>query len=384
MEFIILTACYPQKRNLSMQETDKTTTSGAQNTDSEIIIITGSSGLIGTRLIKKLGNDYTIIGLDKQGNPFPPKEAEFIYFDITKKDSIKAAMERVRHAYGDKIASVIHLAAYYDFSGEPSPLYEEVTIKGTEKFMEVLQDFDVEQFVFSSTNLIYKPTEPGREIDEDCPVEPNWNYPESKVNTEELIREQRENMKAVLLRVAGVYDEEGHSIPISHQIQRIYEKQFTSHFFSGDSSHGNVFLHIDDLMDALEKTVEKRKKLPGEIAINIGERETPSYEELQNRIGQLIHGEEEWETFEVPKPVAKAGAWSMDLLGDPFIKPWMIDRADDHFELDISRAKNLLGWEPKHSLMDTLPEMINNLKADPIAWYEKNNLEIPSELEEKK
>ncbi len=108
------------------------------------------------------------------------------------------------------------------------------------------------------------------------------------------------------------------------------------------------------------------------IAINIGEPETPSYEELQNRIGQLIHGEEEWETFEVPKPVAKAGVWSMDLFGDPFIKPWMIDRADDHFELDISRAKNLLDWKSRHSLMDELPEMINVLKADPAAWYEKN------------
>lgn len=354
-----------------------------RNSDKDIVIITGSSGLIGTRLINRLSDDYQIIGLDKAGNPFPPPEAEFIYFDITMEKSIKAAMERVRYRYEKKIASVIHLAAYYDFSGEPSPLYEEVTIKGTEKFLKVLQDFDVEQFIFSSTNLIYKPTEPGRKIHEDCPVEPNWNYPESKVDTEKLIREQRGNIHAVLLRMAGVYDGEGHSIPISHQIQRIYEKQFTSHFFSGDASHGNVFLHIDDLMDALEKTVEKRKSLPEEIAINIGEPETPSYEELQDKIGKLIHGEEDWETFEVPKPMAKAGAWSMDLFGDPFIKPWMIDRADDHFELDVSRAKKLLDWEPKHSLMDSLPTMINVLKADPKDWYKKNKLEMPSEIEEK-
>lgn len=362
----------------------KPTSADALNSDGEIIIVTGSSGLIGTRIIKRLGNRYRIIGLDKKGNPFPPAEAECISFDITKEDSIRAAMERVRHAYGDKIASVIHLAAYYDFSGEPSPLYEEVTVKGTEKFLKVLQDFDVEQFVFSSTNLIYKPTEPGRDIDEDSPVEPNWDYPKSKVDTEKLIREQRGNIHAVLLRLAGVYDEEGHSIPISHQIQRIYEKQFTSHFFSGDTSHGNVFLHLDDLMSALEKTVEKRKTLPEEIAINIGEPETPSYEALQDKIGRLIHGEEDWETFEVPEPVAKAGAWSMDLFGDPFIKPWMIDRADDHFELDISRARELLGWEPKHSLMTTLPAMIENLKAAPAAWYKENQLELPEELEERK
>lgn len=366
-----------------MEKTNIPRSSGAQHSDKEIIIITGSSGLIGTRLTQKLGKDFQIVGMDKQGNPFPPKMAEFIYFDITKENSIRSAMERVQYAYGNEIASVIHLAAYYDFSGEPSPLYEEVTIKGTRKLLNVLQDYDVKQFVFSSTNLIYKPTEPGDKIDEESPVEPNWKYPESKEDTEEIIREERRDTNAVLLRLAGVYDEEGHSIPISHQIKRIYEQEFTSHFFSGDTSHGNVFLHMDDLLDAIEKTVKKRKSLPEEVAINIGEPKTPSYEELQNKIGELIHGKE-WKTVEVPKPVAKAGAWSMDLVGDPFIKPWMIDRADNHFELDISRARQLLGWEPKHSLMDTLPEMIENLKTDPEKWYKENNLEFPSELKEEK
>lgn len=355
--------------------------SRAEKNKKEVIVITGSSGLIGTRLIDRLSDDYQIVGMDKKGNPFPPKEAEFIYFDITKKDSIRAAMERIRHAYGEKIAAVIHLAAYYDFSGEPSPLYEEVTEKGTRKFLELLQDYDVEQFVFSSTNLVYKPTEPGEKIDEDAPVESNWDYPESKENTEEIIRRNRGNIKATLLRLAGVYDEMCHSIPISHQIKRIYEEEFTSHFFSGDTSHGNVFLHMEDLLDAMEKTVNNRHSLAEEVAINIGEPETPSYQKLQDKIGRLIHGEE-WETFEVPKPLAKAGAWSMDIVGDPFIKPWMIDRADQHFELDISRAKDLLGWEPQHSLLAILPDMIENLKENPRKWYEENNLDMPSELEE--
>lgn len=352
--------------------------SKSKNTN-EVVIVTGSSGLIGTQIIKKLAKQFTVVGLDRDGNPHPPTEAECVCFDITSEESLKMAMERIYYAYGKKIASVIHLAAYYDFSGKPSSLYEEVTVKGTEKLIKALKNFEVDQFVFSSTNLIYKPTEPGRKINEECPVAPNWDYPESKIDTEQIIRENRGDMRAVLLRLAGVYDEGGHSIPLSHQIQRIYEKQFTSHFFSGDTSHGNVFLHMEDLLDALEKTVENRKTLPEEIAINIGEPETPSYQELQSKIGKLIHGEE-WDTYEVPKPVAKAGAWVMDLFSDPFIKPWMIDRADDHYELDISRARELLEWEPNHSLMTTLPDMIEKLKSDPLKWYRENNLEPPSEL----
>lgn len=347
-----------------------------RSVDKALVLVTGSSGLIGSRLIERLQDRYQVVGLDRKGNLHPSEKSENITFDITSEESIRAAMARVQYAYGNHIASVVHLAAYYDFSGEPSPMYEEVTVKGTQKLLKALQAFEVEQFVFSSTNLIYKPTEPGLKIHEDCPLAPNWDYPESKVDTENIIRKERGKIPAVFLRLAGAYNEEGNSIPLAHQIQRIYEKRLTSHLFSGDPSHGNVFLHMDDLLEALVATVDKRMTLPDEIAINIGEPETPSYSGLQDKIGNLIYGED-WKTLEVPKSLAKTGAWAQNKtgLGDTFIKPWMIDRADDHYELDISRARKLLAWEPRRRLMDTLPAMIENLKADPAAWYQKNKLD---------
>ena len=135
---------------------------GARNSGKEVILVTGSSGLIGTKIVQRLAKNYRVVGLDRTGNPFPPVEAECVCYDISSEDSIRAAMERVRYGYGNKIASVVHLAAYYNFSGEPSPLYEKITVNGTENLLKVLQDFEVDQFIFSSTNLIYKPTEPGR------------------------------------------------------------------------------------------------------------------------------------------------------------------------------------------------------------------------------
>jgi nucleoside-diphosphate-sugar epimerase len=52
----------------------------------------------------------------------------------------------------------------------------------------------------------------------------------------------------------------------------------------------------------------------------------------------------------------------------------MIDHADDHYALDASRAKELLGWEARHSLRETLPKMVAALKADPEGWYRENGL----------
>jgi UDP-glucose 4-epimerase len=54
------------------------------------------------------------------------------------------AFKRIRYACGNKIAAVVNLAAYYDFLGKPSDLYDKVTVKGTERMLKYLQEFEVE------------------------------------------------------------------------------------------------------------------------------------------------------------------------------------------------------------------------------------------------
>lgn len=68
---------------------------GASNTDKETIIVTGSSGLIGTALIERLAKKYRVIGFDNTGYPLPPKEAECVCYDITSPESINSALDRV-------------------------------------------------------------------------------------------------------------------------------------------------------------------------------------------------------------------------------------------------------------------------------------------------
>jgi len=130
------------------------------------------------------------------------------------------------------------------------------------------------------------------------------------------------------------------------------------------------------VVESILQAVARRKELPPEVTLLIGEPESLSYDELQRAFGRLIHGAE-WKTRQIPGVVAKMGARMQDLLplGRPsFIKPWMVDLADDNIELDITRAKTILGWEPKHTLRDTLPRMVPALKADPITWYRENEL----------
>lgn len=350
-------------------------------TGRELILITGASGRIGFRSAEHFSEKYQIVGFDVflAGN-LP--DVEFVAVDMASDESVKEGLAYVRKKYGNKIASVIHLAAYYSFASANSSNYDKITVKGTQRLLEGLQQFEVDQFIFSSTMLVHKPTDPGVKITEDSPLDPSWGYPLSKVQTEELIHKERGKISTVNLRIAGVYDDHCHSIPLSNQLQRIFENQLESHVFAGDVTHGASFVHMDDLIEALALCVAKRKTLPPEVTLLIGEDVTFSYDSLQRMMQRLIFNRE-WKTWSVPKPIAKFGAWMLEhmpFVKPSFIKPWMIDRADDHFELDITKAKNVLGWQPKNRIDKVIPKWIEELKRDPLMWYDENKLKSPRGL----
>lgn len=352
-----------------------------------IIIVSGSNGRIGDAVMRRfVGRFEDVVGFDRKATNPPPPGCTHIPVEITSGESVLDGLRTIREHHGVHIASVIHLAAYYDFFGEPSEKYDEITVRGTGRLLRGVRElgFQVEQFVFSSTMLVHRPAEPGQFINEDWAIGPTWAYPESKVRTEQLIRDERGDIPAVLLRICGVYDDLGHSIPLAHQIQRIYERDLTSRFYSGSTAHGQAFMHMDDLVDAIELVVDRRTELPPEIPFLLGEPGALSYDELQHTIERFIRGTSR-ETIAIPSVfarLAKLGAWVLDHIPgqEAFVKPWMIDRANDHYALDITRARTLLGWEPKRCLRDTIPKMIAALNADPLSFYRENDLEFSSEL----
>src|SRR5690606_40863068 len=65
----------------------------------------------------------------------------------------------------------------------------------------------------------------------------------------------------------------------------------------------------------------------------------------------------------------------------PFIKPFMVDLASDHYDLDCSQAQELLDWHSQHNIYDDLETLIAALKRDPLAWYEANGITPPDWME---
>ena len=200
-------------------------------------------------------------------------------------------------------------------------------------------------------------------------MEGSWAYPKSKIETEEVIHKTRGKIPAVTLRIAGVYDDLCHSIPIANNIQRIYEKQLVSHFFPGNLKAGASFVHMEDVVDAIVQCIRLRETLPKETAILIAEEDRLSTDALQRKISKLLFGKE-MKTYRIPKVLAWIGAH----FQRSFIKPWMVWLADDNYDIHIAKAKKLLQWEPKHRLEQSLQQMIQALKKDPKGWYKTNGL----------
>ncbi len=350
-----------------------------------VVLITGAAGSIGRALCDALTDRYDVVGLDIEcdGTDFPCLE-----MDITNPASVELALTKVAEQFGTSFAAVIHLAAYFDFTGKDHPMYQAVNVDGTRHLVRALQHYTVERFIYSGTMLVHEPVKPGELITEEQPIAPKWAYPQSKAAAEEVIRNEAGDMPYTLLHLAGLYDDKTAVPTLSNQIARIYERELKSHVYAGDFSAGQSMLHREDMINAMQRVVDRRQELPEQTTILIGEPEGVSYERLQERIGNLIHGEKEWRTISLPQPLAKLGSAVEvasepvvpDAIDDgekPFIRPFMIDMAEDHYALDIARARDLLGWEPKHNLHDDLESLIATLKDDAHGWYQANGITPP-------
>src|SRR3546814_6388674 len=69
----------------------------------------------------------------------PVAGVETIEINLTSDDDVATAMAEVRQRVGNRIASVIHLAAYYDTTGEENPKYDAVTVQGTRRLLDQLK-----------------------------------------------------------------------------------------------------------------------------------------------------------------------------------------------------------------------------------------------------
>ena len=235
------------------------TTSGRTATDKPLVLITGAVGNLGVSVAKALEGAYRVVGMDRDtgDTPFP-----VLRIDVSSDDSVELAFRKLRESYGNRIASVIHLVAFFDFTGQPHPLYQTVNVEGTRRVLRALRSFEVEQFVYASTMLVHAPCKPGERIDERQPIDPRWEYPKSKAAAEAVIREEHGNIPYAILRLAGVYDTKTTVPTMANQMARIYERDLQSHLYAGHTLVGQSMLQRVEQIVAMQHRLADQR-VPG-------------------------------------------------------------------------------------------------------------------------
>ncbi|MDW6018305.1 UDP-glucose 4-epimerase GalE [Vibrio plantisponsor] len=229
------------------------------------ILVVGGAGYIGSHTCKSLFNKgYNPIVLDNliYGHEDFVKWGDFILGDLSDVEQIRLIFKRY------KIDAVMHFAAFAyvgESVAEPKKYYHN-NVLATLNLLNVMLEFDVKYFIFSSTcatygNPIYLP------IDESHPQNPINPYGMSKLVVENILKDYTNayNFKFVSLRyfnAAGCdpdceigenHEPETHLIPLVLDAalgKRDNVKIFGTDYDTRDGSAVRDYIHVLDLAEA--------------------------------------------------------------------------------------------------------------------------------------
>ncbi|MGI6739296.1 MAG: NAD-dependent epimerase/dehydratase family protein [Christensenellales bacterium] len=235
------------------------------------ILITGGSGSIGTRLVRKLSQlGYSIRVVDQA--PIEMEGVEYIQANILNIE------EMMRVTSGMDL--VIHLAAIPIENGNSQQIFH-VNLEGTFNVLDGAAKNGVKSFLFASSVVVYallKPSKPFMPtylpVDEDTPLIPDRNYSAGKVAAEAYMKAYARlyDMDNIALRLATVMapkkDSKWSWYDVVADINNP-EVKFGNHSMKDFMWQ---YVHVEDAVQAFVKAVEYLNKQSGIgfDAFNIG------------------------------------------------------------------------------------------------------------------
>ncbi|MGC9031580.1 MAG: NAD-dependent epimerase/dehydratase family protein [Minisyncoccia bacterium] len=298
------------------------------------ILITGSSGTIGTRLCEKLLDlKYDIIGVDWKKNKWLKKiDKRTIHIDLKNR---KLVFEKLPKDIG----LIIHLAAnarVYELVKDPELAKDNMIT--TFNILEYARVHNIKNIIFASSREVYGNTQKIKHKEEDVRIENCESpYSASKILGEVLIHSSNKcfGINYVIVRfsnVYGMYDESDRVVPLF--IRKAFKNEPLIIFGKEKTLD---FTYIDDAVGGVIRTIQKFDKVKNNT-FNIA---TGKGTKILN-VAKLIKGFLNSKSKIIIKSSRKGEV----------VK----------YIADISRAKKLLNYQPK-------TDIINGIKKS-IEWYQ--------------
>ena len=325
------------------------------------VLVTGATGFLGGHLVEALlHHGHQVVAMARQGSDtelLDRLRVEIRRADLGDVESLQKAL------LGTDI--VIHLAAYYTFSGKKE-MYDRVNVQGTRNLLEAMERANVRSIIYCSSTEAMGPTHDGA-ADENSPCLPYYEYGRSKLRAENLVsKASAKGIEHVILRPSGVYGPRNLD-DVSYWFITTFAKTIASKFIIGDGKKVLQFVHVSDVVQGFILALERFQAVKGRTFI-ISDSRAYSYEEIY-AILAVIFGKDP-PVMHIPVPLAKVMVAPVQLLNwirrrHNFI--WRVSTMDT-FRMDrdysIMRARADLGYEPKHAIPQGLTETA--------IWYKEN------------
>lgn len=297
------------------------------------ILLTGNTGMIGSRLVKKLENKHTIVGFSRQKG-----------LDITRATDCEKAMKNVD--------VVIHAAADLDETKKEDEL-QKINVEGTRNLLEAAEKNDVQQFIFLSSVGVYGETT--KKLDEKSELHPQTAYERSKKDAEELVWKMQEVFPVTIIRPALVVGPSGYWKQIFSTIQKGFP-------LIGKGENAWQMVDADDLVAFIVRCVGN-ENVYNEAYI-VAEKETHTLREVVDMVADILHTKK---VGSVPKMVGMAAGYVFLAQGKifgkkPLLIPAHVKRLFKHREYDISKALET-GWKPTYTTQQALEKTYAELVA---------------------
>ncbi len=299
------------------------------------ILITGSSGTIGTRLFEKLlEGGFEVIGFDKRKNKWHKRINDLTIIGdlLNKKDIEKLTKD---------FDLIIHLAAnarVYKLVLEPKLALDNIT--ATYNILDFARKNNIKKIIFSSSREVYGNRKKITATEKEVALQTCESaYSASKMSGEALLYSFSKcyRMDYIVCRfsnVFGMYDDSERFMPLV--IKRMKNNEDIKIY---DKSKVLDFTYIDDCVAGIIKCVDK-------------------FDKAKNNTFNIASGRGE-KILDVAKGIKDKLNSSSKIILKKNLQGEIIK-----FVADISKAKRLLGYKPENFIGKSIDKTID--------WYKKN------------
>lgn len=345
-------------------------------------LITGASGFVGAHLLRELADGHRIFAVAR-GRAEPAgvpghRNVEWLPADVSNREDVLALHERVRAAGGVDV--VIHLAAYYDFTGRDAPEYRSTNVDGLRNILDISRRLKPRRFVFSSSVAACDFTPPGRKIDDSTPPEGPTPYARSKRRGEEMVRQSSEFFPCCTVRLAALFSDWCQYEPLYVFLSEWLSPGWRSRVLAGHGRSAIPYLHVRDAVSFFGRLLTNLDALERFETLTASTDGATSHRDLY-AAATACHFGERRRPMLVPRLACRAGLCGLDVLGRvtgrrPFERPWMGQCIDRELAVDASRTRARLAWVPKERLdiLRRMPFLIHNRRTYPDEWLKRNHV----------